>query len=194
MRERRPMNEILELDPLPPAFKEALQARVEKALFERVRPWERLLLVAVAILCLGGGTVCAVYAFAASALTANQRFLLLITVLLAAAGASWCLSTLRRGTFHTMRDVVRIPAVVWSFLVVVLVVEMLTGQRESAIMRTIAAVVLIGFPMTWDRIRACELRIQETVLRAALYTSDLSEGPQQGADQRVNAKTPNDSP
>ena len=193
MHERRPMNEAFQLDPLPPGFKEALQERVEKVLFRRVRPWERWLLVAVVILCLGGGVVCAVYAFAASALTAMQRFFLSITVLLAAAGAVWCLSTLRRGTFHTMRDVIRVPAVVWGFLTVLLVVEIVTGQPESAIMKTIAAVVLIGFPMTWDRIRASELLIQETVLRIALHTSDPSEGPPQGTDQRVSANTDEDS-
>ena len=74
-----------------------------------------------------------------------------------------------------MKDDIRIPGVVWLFLVVVLVVEILTGQPESAIIKTIAAIVLIGFPITWDRIKASELRIQETVLRTALYRARPSD-------------------
>jgi hypothetical protein len=182
MYEKGSMNDVLQLDTPPTTFKEALRAHVEKAMFRRPRLWERLLLIAVAVLCVGGGVACAVYFFAANALTAMQGFYLLMTVPLAAAGAFWCLSTLRRGTLHTMRDDIRIPAVVWAFLVVILVVEILTGQPESTIMKTIAAIVVIGFPMTWDRMRASELRIQETVLRIALYKSDLSEGPRQDAD------------
>jgi len=192
MHERRPINEFSRLDTLPPAFRKALQARVEKELFRAIRPWERFLLVAVTVLCLGGGAVCALYAFAANALTGMQRFYLFITVPIAAAGAFWCISTLRRGMFHTMRDVVRIPVVVWSFLVVVLVVQILTGQLERAIMKTIAAIVVIGFPITWDRIRASELLIQETVLRTAVYTSDLSKGPPEDTDRRFGAESAND--
>lgn len=193
MHEKKTMNDVLQLDTCPVTLKEALKAHIEKTMFRRIRLWERLLLVAVAVLCLGGGVVCAVYSFVANNLTATQYFYLLSTVPFAAAGAFWCVSTLRRGTFHTMRDVIRVPAVVWGFLTVLLVVEIVTGQPESAIMKTIAAVVLIGFPMTWDRIRASELLIQETVLRIALHTSDPSEGPPQGTDQRVSANTDEDS-
>ncbi len=193
MHEKKTMNDVLQFDTCPMTLKEALKAHIEKAMFRRIRLWERLLLVAVAVLCLGGGVVCAVYSFVVNNLTATQYFYLLSTVPFAAAGAFWCVSTLRRGTFHTMRDDIRIPAVVWAFLVVILVVEILTGQPESTITKTIAAIVVIGFPMTWDRMRASELRIQETVLRIALYKSDLSEGPPQDADRHDSAKDPNNS-
>jgi hypothetical protein len=184
MHETETMNDVLKLDTPPTTIKEALRAHVEKALFKPLRPWERLGIVAVAVLCLILGTVCAVYFFVADALTAMQHFYLLITVPFAVAGAFWCISTLRRGAFHTMRDDIRIPAVVWAFLVVILVVEIIMGQPESSIVKTIAAIVVIGFPMTWDRMKASELRIQETVLRIALYKSDLSEEPSQDANQR----------
>ena len=131
---------------------------------------------------------------AANALTAMQQFYLLVTVPFAAAGAVWCLSTLRRRALQTMKDDIRIPAVVWAFLTVILVVEMLTGQPESTITKTIAAIVVIGFPMTWDRIRASELRIQEILLRLALHKSEPSEEPPQDADRRVRAKDPTNSP
>ncbi len=194
MHEKKTMNDVLQLDTCPVTLKEALKAHIEKTMFRRIRLWERLLLVAVAVLCLGGGVVCAVYSFVANNLTATQYFYLLSTVPFAAAGAFWCVSTLRRGTFHTMRDDIRIPAVVWIFLTVILVMEMLTGQAESSIMKTIAAIVIIGFPMTWDRMRASELRIQETVLRVALYKSDLSEGSPRDADQGASVKDSKNSP
>ena len=194
MHEKKTMDDVLQLDTCPVTLKEALKAHIEKTMFRRIRLWERLLLVAVAVLCLGGGVVCAVYSFVANNLTATQYFYLLSTVPFAAAGAFWCVSTLRRGTFQTMRDDIRIPAVVWVFFTVILVVEILTGQAESTIMKTIAAFVVIGFPMTWDRMRASELRIQETVLRAALYKSDLSEGSPRDADQGARIKDSKNSP
>jgi len=194
MHEKKTMNDVLQLDTCPVTLKEALKAHIEKMMFRRIRLWERLLLVAVAVLCLGGGVVCAVYSFVGNNLTATQYFYLLSTVPFAAAGAFWCVSTLRRGTFHTMRDDIRIPAVVWIFLTVILVVEILTGQAESTIMKTIAAFVVIGFPMTWDRMRASELRIQETVLRVALYKSNLSEGSPRDAGQGARVKDSKNSP
>lgn len=194
MHEKKTMNDVLQLDTCPVTLKEALKAHIEKTMFRRIRLWERLLLVAVAVLCLGGGVVCAVYSFVVNNLTATQYFYLLSTVPFAAAGAFWCVSTLRRGTFHTMRDDIRIPAVVWVFLTAILVVEILTGQAESTIMKTIAAFVVIGFPMTWDRMRASELRIQETVLRVALYKSDLSEGSPRDAGQDARIKDSKNSP
>ncbi len=194
MHEKKTMNDVLQFDTCPVTLKEALKAHIEKTMFRRIRLWERLLLVAVAVLCLGGGVVCAVYSFVANNLTATQYFYLLSTVPFAAAGAFWCVSTLKRGTFHTMRDDIRIPTVVWIFLTVILVMEMLTGQAESTIMKTIAAFVVIGFPMTWDRMRASELRIQETVLRVALYKSDLSEGSPRDDDQGVRINDSKNSP
>jgi len=61
-------------------------------------------------------------------------------------------------------------------------------------MKTIAAFVVIGFPMTWDRMRASELRIQETVLRVALYKSDLSDASPRDADQGARVKDSKNSP
>ena len=87
MHEKETMKDVLQLDTPPTTLKEALRAHVEKAMFRRLRSWERLLLIAVAVLCVGGGVTCAVYFFAANALTTMQRFYLLITVPLAVAGA-----------------------------------------------------------------------------------------------------------
>lgn len=176
MNDKKNMNNVLQLDTCPVTLKEALKEHIEKKMFRRIRLWERLLLVAVLVLCIGGGLFCAVHSFVANNLTAMQHFYLLSIVPLAAAGAFWCVSTLIRGTVDTMKDDIHIPVVVWAFLTVILVVEILTGQAESSIIKTIAAFVVIGFPMTWDRMRASELRIQETVLRVALYKSDLSDG------------------
>ena len=176
MNDKKNMNDVLNFDTCPMTLKVALKEHIDKKMFRRIRLWERLLLVAVIVLCIGGGLFCTVHSFVANNLTAMQHFYLLSIVPLAAAGVFWCVSTLIRGTFNTMRDDIRIPAVVWVFLTVILVVEILTGQAESSIMKTIAALVVIGFPMTWDRMRASELRTQETVLRVALYKSDLSDG------------------
>jgi len=190
MHEIEPMNDVMRLDAPSATLKEALEEHVEKAMFRRIRPWERLLLVAVTVLCIGGGAACIVHYFAADALTAMQRFYLAVTAPFAAAGALWCVSSLRRGTFDAIGDTIRVPVVVWGFLTVILAVEIVTGQPESAIVKTVAATVLIGFPLTWDRIRASELRIQETVLRAALYGADLSERRSPDSDQDVGNKTP----
>lgn len=189
MHEIEPMNDVMRLDAPSATLKEALEAHVEKAMFRRIKPWERLLLVAVTVLCIGGGAACAVHYFTADALTAMQRFYIAVTAPIAAAGALWCVSSLRRGTFDVIRDTIRVPAVVWAFLTVIVAVEIGTGQPESAIVKTVAAIVLIGFPLTWDRIRASELRIQETVLRAALYGSDPSEGGSLDSGQDVGNKT-----
>jgi hypothetical protein len=176
MNDKKNMNDVLNFDTCPMTLKVALKEHIEKKMFRRIRLWERLLLVAVIVLCIGGGLFCTVHSFAANSLTAMQHFYLLITVPIAAAGAFWCISALRRGTFDTMKDDIHIPVVVWGFLTVVLVMEILTDQAESSIMKTIAALVVIGFPITWERMRASELRTQETVLRVALYKSDLSDG------------------
>lgn len=194
MHKKETMNDVLQLDSPPATAQEALRAHVEKAMFKPIRPWERLGLIAVTFLCVGGGSACIVYFFAAGVLTSMQRFYLLITSPLAAGGASWCISTLRRGTFHTMKDDVRIPTIVWAFLVVILVVEILTGQPSSTITKTIAAIVVIGFPMTWDRMKASELRIQETILRAALHKSVQTGEPSQGTARHVSAENRDNSP
>ena len=194
MDETKLMNDVMRLDAPPPRLREALEAHVERALFRRIKPWERLLLVAVAVLCIGGGAACAIHYFTADALTAVQRFYLTVTVPVAAAGALWCLTSLRRNTFDTIRDTIRVPVVVWAFLTVVLVAEIVTERPESAIVKTIAAIVVIGFPLTWDRIRAAELRIQETVLRAALYRSAATDRPPEETDQRMSVKDLDDSP
>ena len=89
MHEKKTMNDVLQLDTCPVTLKEALKAHIEKTMFRRIRLWERLLLVAVAVLCLGGGAVCAVHFFTANALTATQRFYLLVILPFAAAGALW---------------------------------------------------------------------------------------------------------
>ena len=192
MLDRKPMKDVMRLDALTPTLKEALHAHVEKMVSKRIKPWERFLLVTVAVLCLGGGAVCAVCAFVPG-FTAWQRFCLLITLSLAVAGSLWTILTLRRRAFHTMKDDIRIPAAVWAYLVVILAGQIATGQPESSIVTTVAAMVVIGFPMTWDRMKVSELRIQETVLRTALYRSDQSEAPPHDADQRVTVETPNNS-
>ena len=176
MNDKKNMNDVLSFDTCPINLKVALKEHIEKKMFRRIKLWERLLLVAVIVLCIGGGLFCTVHSFVNNSLTAMQHFYLLSTVPIALAGAFWCVLTLKRGTFDTMKNDIHIPVVVWGFLTVVLVMEILTGQAEGFIMKTIAALVVIGFPMTWDRMRASELRTQETVLRVALYKSDLSDG------------------
>ncbi len=182
MNDKKNMNDVLQFDTCPMTLKVALKDHIEKKMFRRIRLWERVLLVTVVILCIGGGLFCIVHFFVANNLTAMQHFYLFSTVPIAVAGAFWCISALIRGTFNTMKDDIRIPTVVWGFLTVILVMEILTGQAESSIMKTIAAFVVIGFPMTWSCMRASELRTQETVLRVALYKSDLSDGSLRDAD------------
>ena len=183
MKEKDNMKDILNFDTCPLTLKDSLKANIKQTMFRRIKLWERLLLIAVFILCLGGGLVCAVYPFVTDKLISMQRFYLFSVVPLAAAGAFWCISTLKRGTFNMMKDEIRIPTVVWIFLTVILVVEILTGQTESVIIKTIAAFVVVGFPMTWDRMKASELRTQETILRITLYKSDLSDEFSQDANK-----------
>jgi hypothetical protein len=175
MNDKKTMNDVLNFDTCPMTLKVALKEHIDKKMFRRIKMWERVVLVAVVVLCIGGGLFCT-YSFVTNNFTAMQRFYLLSVVPVAVAGALWGVSTLKRGTYNIMKDEIRIPTVVWTFLTVILVMEILTGQAESSIIKTIAAFVVVGFPMTWDRMKASELRTQETVLRVALYKSDLSDG------------------
>ncbi|HEG42655.1 MAG TPA: hypothetical protein ENH94_01255 [Phycisphaerales bacterium] len=174
MKEKGNINDVFNFDACPSTLKDSLKTRIEETIFRRIKFWERLLLIVVIILCFGGGLFCAVCPFVDSNLTSMQRFYLFSVVPLAAVGVLWCASTLKRGTFDIIKDDIRIPTAVWTFLTVILVVEILTGQTENTIIKTVAAFVAIGFPMTWDRMKASALRTQETILRIALYKSDLS--------------------
>ncbi len=183
MKEKGNINDVYNFDACPSTLKNSLKTRIEETIFRRIKFWERLLLIAVIILCLGGGLFCAVCPFVANNLTSMQHFYLFSVVPLAAVGVLWCASTLKRGTFNIIKDDIRIPTVVWIFLTVILVVEILTGQTESTIIKTVAAFVAIGFPMTWDRMKASALRTQETILRIALYKLDLSDEFSQDANK-----------
>ncbi|HUU53856.1 MAG TPA: hypothetical protein VMY87_02960, partial [Armatimonadota bacterium] len=96
-------------------------------------------------------------------------------LLLASLGVVWSVSTLRRGVLHPATDDVLMEGVVWAFFVVVVCWEIFLQRGEGAMADVIAAIVLVGFPITWDHVRAAELRTRETILRIALHSLDRDQ-------------------
>ena len=82
------------------------------------------------------------------------------------------MSTLKRGVLRPAKDDVVMEGVVWAFFVVVVCWELLLDRGAGAMADVIAAIVLVGFPFTWGRVRAAELRTRETILRLALHSLD----------------------
>ena len=79
MKEKGNINDVYNFDACPSTLKDSLKTRIEETIFKRIKFWERLLLIVVIILCLGGGLFCAVCPFVASNLTSMQRFYLFNT-------------------------------------------------------------------------------------------------------------------
>ncbi|UCH35870.1 MAG: hypothetical protein JSV65_05820 [Armatimonadota bacterium] len=190
--ERR--EDILQLDAIPADLRDRLRRQVMGMLHQPLSLWERLLLAWVAVLMVGLAVFCALMLFRTD-LAASQRFYLVVTLPLAGVVAVWSFHTLRRGTRRPMKDDVLVEGAAWLFFVIVVCWELITGRGESAVVAIIVAIVLVGFPITWGRVRTSELRIRETVLRIALHSLDSGGNADRGARQygKSNTETPRDA-
>jgi len=172
-RERR--EDILELDVAPEHLAGRIRQQIADMLEKPLRLWERLLVALVAAVSLAGGMIMCGLLLFGSDLAAVQRFYLFAALLLASLGVVWSVSTLRRGVLHPATDDVLMEGVVWAFFVVVVCWEIFLQRGEGAMADVIAAIVLVGFPITWDHVRAAELRTRETILRIALHSLDRDQ-------------------
>ena len=180
-RERR--EDILELDVAPEHLTDSIRQQLADMIEKPMRLWERVIVGLVAVSTVAGGVViCSLLALKTD-LTAVQRFYLFAALLLGVLGAVWSLSVLRRGVLHPATDDVLLEAVVWGFFVVVVCWEIFLQRGEGAMADVIAAIVLVGFPFTWGRVRAAELRTRETILRIALYSLDRGQEAAPGSTQ-----------
>jgi len=175
MNERERREDILQLDVAPENLTDRIRQQVADMLEKPLRLWERLLVALVAVSTLAGSVVICSILLLKTDLAAVQRFSLLAALLLAGLGAVWCFSTLRRGVLRPATDDVLLEGVVWAFFVVVVCWEMFLHRGEGAMTDVIAAIALVGFPFTWGRVRAAELRTRETILRIALYSMDRGQ-------------------
>ena len=174
MNERERKEDILKLNKCPRDFKDALRQQAEKMHHRPLKSWERLLITALVVLSLCGIVVCGILLLTADwVTTAHQRFSLSLGLVFTGASAFWLISILKRGAHRPMAD--EIPLGVWYFCTAIVCSEIFTGQSEHTILTSIGALVVIGFVMTWERIKASELRVQETILRIALHDSDSRE-------------------
>jgi len=159
--------DVLRQDRCPKDFHDYVQDAAARIRRRPVNRWERSLMAVLSAASVCGVGVCAVLLLKAGFVTtANQRFVLLLALLFAAAAAFWCWSVLKRGYYRALQP--EMPYAVWIFCTAVICVEIFTKQGERTLLTSIAGVVLIGFVMTWDRIVASEMRVRESVLRIAL--------------------------
>jgi hypothetical protein len=166
--------DILQYDRCPKDLREVL---LEKAVNMQRRPisrWERLLMACLGAICVCGVAVCAVLLLKEGfAKTKHQCFALLVTLLFSAASAYWVWSVLKRGYYRALQA--EMPYAVWIFCAAIIASEIFTKQDERTLLTSIVGIVLIGFAMTWDRIKASELRVREGALRIALEFCDNRE-------------------
>ena len=169
MTNRKESDDFLALDVPSAEARERLREQVAGLLHPPIKPWERFLLYFVAFAGLGGTVVCGALAIGVGfELTTLQRLYLALTAFLGGAGTLWAVRTLKQSTHDIARDDVVIRGAVWAFLVVFVCLELFTGQSERTFLTSIMAIVLVGFPMSWDRVKVSELRTRETMLKIAL--------------------------
>ena len=183
MNERDRREDFLQLDVMPGDLTERLRQQVADMLEKPLRLWERLVIAWVAGLSVVGGMIACGILLLRTDLAEVQRFHLFLALLLASLGAVWSFSTLRRGVLRPAKDEVPMQGVVWAFFVIVVCWELLLGRGEGAMADVIAAIVLVGFAFTWDRVRAAELRTRETILRMALHCLDRGQDAAPGSAQ-----------
>jgi hypothetical protein len=175
MNERERREDILQLDVAPEHLAGRIRQQIADMLEKPLRLWERLLVALVAVSTLAGSVVICSILLLRTDLVAVQRFYLFVALLLASLGIVWSLSTLRRGVLRPATDDVLMEGVVWAFFVAVVCWELLMDRGDGAMADAIAAIVLVGFPFTWSRVRAAELRTRETILRIALHSLDRNQ-------------------
>jgi membrane associated rhomboid family serine protease len=180
-RERR--EDILELDVAPEHLTDRIRQQIVDMLEKPLRLWERLLVALVAVSTLAGSVVICSMLLLRIDLDAAQRFYLFAALLLGVLGAVWSLSVLRRGVLRPATDDVLVEGVVWAFFAVVVCWELFVDRGEGAMTDVIAAIVLVGFPFTWGRVRAAELRTRETMLRIALHSLERDQDAAPGSTQ-----------
>jgi hypothetical protein len=193
-RERR--EDILGLDVAPDHLTDSIRQQLAGMLERPMRLWERLVIGLVAVSTVAGSIViCSLLALKPD-LAGVQRFYLFAALLLGGLGAVWSLCLLKRGVFRPTADDVLLEGVVWAFFGIVVCWEIFLHRGEGAMTDVIAAIVLVGFPFTWSRVKAAELRTRETVLRLALYSLDRAQAaaPEAAAREAGGAATPRARP
>jgi hypothetical protein len=163
---------LLELEGYPEDLRKSLEEAVRRLREEPLTRWTRPIILFWCIpLALG---VMVYLGWRASTGRAElpllNRIEAITVVVMSGTWLAWGLATLRRGTVRLL-DTTAMANIAFAFVIVVLCGSLLLGKVISADL--VAGVAVVGFVVTWNRIKASELHLRENILRLELTTIHL---------------------
>jgi FtsH-binding integral membrane protein len=170
---------LVELEGYPEELRRSIEAEVARLKEQPLRRWVRAVilfwcvpLALVAIVFVGHKVLTAGAGLPSLIRIEGAVFLVMMGAFLV-----WCLTTLRRGSERARDDRV-ITNVAFGFVVLILCASLLVTQEISADL--VAGIAVVGFAVTWARIKTSELQLRENILRLELRMIDLMKDTKSG--------------
>lgn len=171
---------LLELEGYPEDLRKSLEAEVARLKDQPLTRWTRTVILFWCIPLALGAMVFLGYKVltAGPALPWLNRIEGAVFLVMMGAFLVWCLTTLRRGT-ERLRDDTVITNIAFGFVVLILCASLLVTKEISTDL--VAGIAIVGFAVTWARIKTSELQLRENILRLELRMIDLMKDAKAGA-------------
>ena len=163
---------LLELEGYPEDLRKSLESEVARLKEQPLTRWTRNVIL---FWCIPVALGAMVY-LGFKALTAGAEVPLLnrigaaIVAVMCGALLVWSLATLRRGKMRLLDSTV-MANIAFGFVVIILCGSLLIAKEVSTDL--VAGIAVVGFAVTWARIKTSELQLREHILRLELTTIHL---------------------